>query len=34
MAELEPAVKNRISHRARAAQAALPRLRDLLTSGE
>ena len=34
MAELEPAVKNRISHRARAAQAALPALRDLLKSEE
>jgi len=30
MAELEPAVKNRISHRARAAQAALPWLLDLM----
>jgi len=30
MAELPPAVKNRISHRARAAQAALPTLRRLL----
>ena len=34
MAELEPLLKNCISHRARAAQVALPRLRDLLTSGE
>jgi len=30
MAELEPAVKNQISHRARAAQAALPLLRAIL----
>ncbi|MDH7489095.1 MAG: RdgB/HAM1 family non-canonical purine NTP pyrophosphatase [Anaerolineae bacterium] len=30
MAELEPAVKNRISHRARAAQAAIPLLRAVL----
>jgi XTP/dITP diphosphohydrolase len=30
MAELPPAVKNRISHRARAAQAVLPILRRLL----
>lgn len=30
MAELEPEIKNQISHRARAAQAALPRLRALL----
>lgn len=34
MAELEPLIKNRISHRARAAQAALPRLRDLLEPEE
>lgn len=30
MAELKPAVKNQISHRARAAQAALPLLRAIL----
>ncbi len=32
MAELEPAVKNRISHRARAAQAIIPMLKALLGS--
>lgn len=32
MAQLDPEVKNRISHRARAVQAALPLLRDLLAS--
>lgn len=33
MAELEPEVKNRISHRARAAHAALPLLQALLGDG-
>ena len=33
MAELLPEVKNRVSHRARAAQAALPILRRLLAEG-
>ncbi|HEY5118305.1 MAG TPA: non-canonical purine NTP pyrophosphatase, partial [Anaerolineales bacterium] len=32
MAELSPEEKNRISHRARAAQAAVPFLRTLLDS--
>jgi inosine/xanthosine triphosphate pyrophosphatase family protein len=31
MAELEPEVKNVISHRARAFQAILPMLRELVT---
>jgi len=31
MAELAPGVKNRVSHRARAVEAALPWLRELLT---
>jgi XTP/dITP diphosphohydrolase len=34
MAELSKAEKNRISHRARAVQASLPRLRKLLQRGE
>ena len=33
MAELSAEVKNRISHRARALQAALPTLRQLLAEG-
>jgi XTP/dITP diphosphohydrolase len=34
MAELSPEEKNRISHRARAAQAAIPILRGILSAGE